>query len=257
MAEDPPGLIDGLRSRRSLRRWRRAARDGGAIPLADLARLAPAARALAVSAGYVTRAADRRLLGAGDGMECPPQCDWAWRPDPWAAALSPVSVAGALDGTRLAQGVTLFHDCPMAEITLHQHRRTSAGARAPFALSMDVLGFHGSFLSLAIDLPQEAAQGLRRSHIVIVSARLRTERPTEAFVRLNIRQGPNTEQLISQLQPGDRPGDPLRAEFDLGFHDLKPAKLESAWIDLIIERPEMTQVTIDDLTLTRRPRADI
>jgi hypothetical protein len=29
------------------------------------------------------------------------------------------------------------------------------------------------------------------------------------------------------------------------------------WIDLIFENPQMNQVTIRDLTLSRRPRADV
>jgi len=166
-------------------------------------------------------------------------------------------VAGAVGGTSLAEGVTLFHDCPLAEITLQQSRATTPQANAPFNLTLDALGFEGSFLSLALDLPQEGATSLRRSHIVGVSLRVWMEHPAEVFVRLNVKHGPNTENLVSELKPGDRPDSPLTAAFDLGFHDINPAKVEKAWIDLIFERPEMNLVRIDDLTLTRRPRADI
>lgn len=192
-----------------------------------------------------------------DGIDRPAMCDWAWRPAPWAAEMTPRAVAGAVGGMQLTEGVRLFHDCPLSEITIRQKRATRADAAAPFTLSVDALGFAGSFLSLALDLPKAAAFGLRRSHIIGISTRLRMERAGEMFVRLNIKQGPNTDQMVSELHPGDRPDSPVTAEFDLGFDEINPAKLEGAWIDLIFERPEMNLVLIEDLTLTRRPRADI
>ena len=255
-----PNLLESLRSRRAMRRWHQAAEDGEAADAVTLARLATQAREIAHHARLLAQVADRRLAGAQaiiGQIDRPPQCDWAWRPSPWAQAMHPASVAGAVGGTRLADGVMLFHDCPLAEITVHQTRTPDSDARAPFVLSVDALGFRGSFLSLAMDLPVEAARSLRRSHILGVSTLFDSERPIEMFVRLNIRQGPNTEQLVSELRPGDRPGSPVIAEFDLGFHEINPAKLENAWIDLIFERPEMSRVRIRDLTLTRRPRADI
>ncbi|MDD9976593.1 MAG: DUF6478 family protein, partial [Boseongicola sp.] len=45
-------------------------------------------------------------------------------------------------------------------------------------------------------------------------------------------------------------------EFDVAASDLNEARLERAWIDLIFEGPEMNQITLRDMTMTRRPRAD-
>ncbi|SFJ77714.1 DUF6478 family protein [Jannaschia pohangensis] len=255
-----PGLIESLQSRRALRRWQEAVDAGEGLDTVTLARLAPRLRDMVGLTGRLAEEADRRLIGrqiGQAGIDRPAQCDWAWRPRPWAAALTPTAVAGAVGGTKLAEGVTLFHDCPLAEISLRQSRATTPKAKAPFHLTLDALGFEGSFLSLALDLPEEGATGLRPSHIVGIDLRVWMEHPAEIFVRLNIKQGPNTEQLVSELRPGDRPDSPLSADFDLGFHDINPAKVEKAWIDLIFERPEMNLVRIDDLTLTRRPRADI
>ena len=255
-----PGLVESLRGRLAVRAWERAAKAGETLGTRALTRLGPRARQLAVHARQLAEAADRRLAGPQIGTETidrPAQCDWAWRPAPWAPALTPASMSGIQGGTRLTDGVTLFHDCPLAEITLKQTRTTDAEASAPFVLSVDALGFEGSFLSLAIDLPEDAATGMRRSHIVGVALRLWMERPGEMFVRLNIKQGPNTEQMVSELRAGPDQHDLMTAEFDLGFHEINPTKLEGAWIDLIFERPEMNLVRLDDLTLTRRPRADI
>lgn len=260
MADQPPSFLQSLRSRRAMRRWAHAARSGGDLSHRDLARLAPVAREVASHASSFLRAADRKLLGPTIGdtqIDRPSQCDWAWRAGPWAEAMCPATIAGVTGGTVLTDGVRLFHDCPLAEITLRQMPASSGAAPAPYVLSMDALGFEGSFLSLAMDLPEEGATTLSRSHILVLTAKMQMEREAEVFARLNIRQGPNTEQLVSELRPGDRPDGTVTAEFDLGFHDIKPAKLETAWIDLIFDKPAMNLVRIDDFTVTRRPRADI
>ncbi|MCK0168668.1 DUF6478 family protein [Jannaschia sp. S6380] len=256
----PPGFLESLRSRRALRAWQRAAAAGETADAETLARLAPLAREVAQRARQVAKAADRRLLGPRIGaevMDRPAQCDWAWRPAPWARALSQATFAGAGGGTELAEGVTLFHDCPLAEITLRQDRVRDAAAAAPFALTLDALGFEGSFLSLVVNLPTGGVAGLGSGQLIGVAARLKMERPAEMFVRLNVRHGPNTEQLVSELRPHGPTGGPAKAEFDLGFVEINPARLEGAWIDIIFEKPEMNLVRIEDLTLTRRPRADI
>ena len=260
MADRLPSFLQALRARRALQRWRQAAQAGAEMSAGDLAEIAPIARDMASQASSIVRAADRRLrvprIG-NDTIDRPAQCDWAWRATPWAAALCPATIAGATGGTQLAEGVRLFHDCPLSEITLRQTLATSPAARAPYVLSLDALGFEGSFLSLAMDLPKEGATTLTRSHIVILTTKMWMERPAEIFARLNIRQGPNTEQLVSELKPGDRPDSPVVAEFDLGFHDINPAKLETAWIDLIFDKPAMNLVRIEDFTVTRRPRAEL
>lgn len=254
-----PRLIDSLRSRNAATEWQRAAAAGETVDLGTLAKLAPQAQDVAVHAAAIARLAERRLAQASidRSIARPPQCDWAWRPVPWAAAVSPSLRAGVQGGDTLVDGVTLFHDCPLAEITLRQVRVIDPAASAAYALEMDALGFAGSFLSLAIDLPTDGATTLQRNHIVRLSTAIWMEREAEIFARLNIRQGPNTEQLVSALRPGERPDSPMTAEFDLGLQDIKPAKLDHAWIDLIFDKPQMNLVRISDLTLTRRPRADI
>ena len=44
-------------------------------------------------------------------------------------------------------------------------------------------------------------------------------------------------------------------EFDLAYSKLNEKRVEKAWIDLIFEGPEMNQITLRDLTFSRRPRA--
>ena len=48
----------------------------------------------------------------------------------------------------------------------------------------------------------------------------------------------------------------LMVEFDLAYSKINEKRVERAWIDLIFENPQMSQVTIRDLTMSRRPRTE-
>ncbi len=66
--------------------------------------------------------------------------------------------------------------------------------------------------------------------------------------------GPNVEQIVREM--------PLNAqevmvEFDLGYSKMNEKRVEKLWIDLIFEGPEMNQIILRDVTLTRRPRAEL
>jgi hypothetical protein len=80
------------------------------------------------------------------------------------------------------------------------------------------------------------------------------EKPLEIFARLNVRHGPNTEQIVRELPLSD---DKIMVEFDLAYTKLNEKRVEAMWIDLIFEGPEMNQVTLRDLTFSRNPRAEL
>ena len=81
-----------------------------------------------------------------------------------------------------------------------------------------------------------------------------TEKPLEIFARLNIRHGPNTEQIVRELPAGD--GEAW-IEFDLAYTNINERRIDRMWLDLIFEGPEMNQIILRDVTLSRRPRAEI
>ena len=72
--------------------------------------------------------------------------------------------------------------------------------------------------------------------------------------RLNIQNGPNTEQMVREFPSGQRD---VSAEFDLAYSKINEKRVEKAWIDLIFENPQMNQITLRDLTFSRRPRAQL
>lgn len=137
---------------------------------------------------------------------------------------------------------------------MRQLRNAKEEDLAPFALRMDVFNFDGSFLSLVIDLPLDAAAGVSRRHVIRMNALMSIEKPLEVFARLNIKHGPNTEQILTELSLDN---DDVIAEFDLAYAEINEQRVERMWLDLIFEGPAMNQVTIRDITFCRYPRAEL
>ncbi len=119
---------------------------------------------------------------------------------------------------------------------------------------MDVFRFDGSFLSLALDLPSEVVEGLRQRHLIQLDAVVEMEKPLEIFARLNIRHGPNVEQVVRELPLA---AEEVKVEFDLAYTKMNEKRVEKLWIDLIFEGPEMNQIILRDVIVSRRPRAGL
>lgn len=242
-------------------------RDGTAVQWQDALRAtAPAgeeatrarrdaARQARATADQAARIAQVQLRAA----EFPPPAlpagaVWAQRPGVWhQAAEHPVRVTPP-SGTEIVPDLTLFHDCPRAEMILRQSI-SPRGAPAPFTLSLDTLRFEGSFLSLAIALPEAGATALSAREIVQLDLHATLHGTTRLYGRLNLQQGPNTVQMLAEF-PTPETGT-TRVEFDLAYGDLRDLPVDRAWIDLIVERPTMMRLTLQDLILSRRLRAEI
>ncbi|WP_424985619.1 DUF6478 family protein [Microbulbifer sp. S227A] len=248
-------LINRLRHTRTRRRWRRAADDAEHADLADLRQQRNEARRLSVELDRLIHVADGRLalpkLGSSS-FPRPHGTDWAWRPALWCGPLHRPGLSSAPSEAALGTEVRVFHDCSASELTLRQLRNTRVQDLAPFGLRMDVFRFDGSFLSLAIDLPGAAAERLHRDHILRVETILEVESPLGIYARLNIQNGPNTEQISRKLAAQDSAA---RVDFDLAGTRLNERRIEKIWLDLIFETPEMNQVILRDLTFARHRRA--
>jgi hypothetical protein len=152
------------------------------------------------------------------------------------------------------EGATLFHDCLQSELTVRQIRNTRAEDLAPFGVRMDVFRFDGSYLSLVLDLPQDAVDGLKLRHLIRLTVIVEMEKPLEIFARLNVKHGPNLEQIVRELPLAEAE---VMVEFDLAYTKMNEKRVEKLWVDLIFEGPEMNQIILRDVTLTRRPRAEL
>lgn len=257
MARLKASVLDRLFLRRSLERWGRAARDAETAELDTLRLQRNEARQLRDKLDKVVHVAEGRLALPRIGSNAftrPSGTLWSWRPQAWRGPLGSKGYAAIANKTKLGEEVTLFHDCDNSELTLRQVRNTREEDLAPFGLSLDVLGFDGSFLSLVFDIPASGIVDVQRRHVISVRAILETEKSIEVFARLNIRHGPNAEQVVLEMPTGDAES---IVEFDLAYSDLNEKRVEAMWLDLIFEGPEMNQVVIRDLTLCRYPRAEL
>lgn len=257
MASKLNSLIGRWVQQGALARWAIAARKAPTAPLDVLRKQRHRARRLRALVDELNHIADNRLALPRVGSNAfarPGGTEWSWRPQLWRGPLARKGMAAVESKTTLGDEVTLFHDCKISELTLRQVRNTREQDLAPYGLRMDVFRFDGSFLSLVIDAPADASKGLQRRHIVRVNAIVEIEKQIEVFARLNIKHGPNTEQLVLELPIGE---DDVMVEFDLGYSEINEKRIERVWLDLIFESPEMNQVTIRDLTFCRYPRAEI
>jgi hypothetical protein len=194
-----------------------------------------------------------RLSGEGPApARMPVLGDWAHRPDPWARLLAPTGLAGPDNGAWLCPGSKLFHDCNAGQIMLRQQQ--TGRADHPFAVLMEVMEFSGSFLSLVFDMPKQGAKGLSEAHVFQLYLNVTLERPLEVFARVNLRHGPNVAQVVREvmLDTGEH-----TVEFDISSSTLRAEKVDGLWLDLIFDEPAMSAVLFHDLTVARRPRAEV
>ena len=251
------GLFDKALHKRNLLRWGRASRKASSAELAKLRSERLEARQLRQKLDDLIRVADSRLALPRVGSSAfprPPGTDWAWRPNLWRGPLSDRGASGVESKTQVGDEVTIFHDCRISELGYRQVRNQREEDLAPYGFRMDVFKFDGSFLSVVIELPTESCIDLRKRHLIRCSAIVETEKPLEIFARLNIRHGPNTEQIVRELPLSDSE---IFVEFDLAYTRLNEKRVERMWLDLIFEGPEMNQVTLRDVTFARYPRAEL
>ena len=257
MAKPTDGLLDRFLHRRAVRRWGAVARDAESYDLQTLRSLRTRAREIRRRLDRILHVAEGRLTLPAVGSNViakPLYTDWAYRPELWRGPLFPTGMVGAESKTPLGAEVKIFHDCRITELTLRQIRNTRESDLAPFGLRMDVFRFDGSFLSLVVEVPDTAVAGLERRHVIRVATVVEVERPLEIFARLNIKHGPNTEQIVREL-PLD--AEEVAVDFDLAYTKMNEKRVERMWLDLIFEGAEMNQITLRDVTLTRRPRAEL
>lgn len=257
MADRFNSLIDRFVHRTAIRRWRRIGEAATAMDLETLKRQRGRAWSLRRHLDRLIHQAEHRLalpVIGSNAMRKPLGADWTWRPPLWTGPIPVPGMSSVPGKAEIGPGATVFHDCRRSELTVRQIRNTREEDLAPFGLRMDVFRFDGSFLSIVIDLPEAAVQGLRQRHLIRLDAIVEMEKPLEIFARLNIRHGPNVEQIVRELPLA---AEEVMVEFDLAYTKMNEKRVEKLWVDLIFEGPEMNQIILRDVTLCRRPRAEM
>lgn len=196
----------------------------------------------------------RDALGA---LHLPIGTDWRWRPGFMSAPIRPSGIASPESGDRLGEEAAVWHDCRDGGLILKQITNLRETDLSPFGLQMEVFAFSGSFLSLSIDLPNDALDGLTRSHILRLETGLSAERHMNVYARLNVLSGPNTDQVTHHLASLDQnAGGHQVTEFDLAYTEINEKRLQKIWIDLIFESPYMNALQLRELFVSRHLRAE-
>ncbi len=253
----PHGMLGRLFHKGALARWQDAAQAAGTTPLTDLRAQRYQARQLKGALIELCHKADDRLTPPYPGTRRfarPVGTDWSWRPTAWRLRLDQPGRAPVLDKTRIGDEISVFHDCTSQEITLRQMRNLRETDIAAFGMRLEVFHFTGSYLSVVIDLPTDICQNLQKQHLIQLTTQIEMENSVPVLVRLNVKHGPNTDQILLTLPVGDPEA---VVEFDLSETQLNVKRAEKMWIDLMFQTPQMNQFTLRDLTISRLPRAQI
>jgi len=250
-------IIDRLLSRRFLRRWNHVAKNAKNYDFETLRSARNRARSFRRVLDRVIFVSEGRLTLPAIGSNAilkPLNTDWAHRPELWRGPISPLGKVAVESKAEYGSEAKVFHDCEVTELTLRQTRNTRESDLAPYGLRMDVFRFDGSFLSLVLEMPKSGVQGLERRHVLRLMVDVEVEKPLEIFARLNVQHGPNVEQIVRELPLA---AEEVMVEFDLAYTKMNEKRLEKMWLDLIFEGAEMNQILLRDVTLTRRPRAEM
>jgi Family of unknown function (DUF6478) len=256
MARRLDSFFDRLMQKRFLGRWGQIADAAPDMDLESLRGARSRARAMRRQLDRVIHQAEHRLslpVIGSNAMRKPLGTEWSWRPDLWRGQIPVPGIASVPGKAPICDSATIFHDCRRSELTIRQIRNTREADIAPFGFRMDVFQFDGSFLSLVLDLPESGAQGLKLKHLIRLDVIVEMEKPLEIFARLNVKHGPNVEQIVRELPLNE---EEVMVEFDLAYTKINEKRVERMWVDLIFEGPEMNQIILRDVTLSRRPRAE-
>ncbi len=251
------GFLESARHRQTLRRWEALGRTATSAPLRDLRRLRTFAQELGQRVQAVQRTADLRLAKPPVGsteMKLPPSTDWSHRPALWRIAQTPSGYAPARNEAGFAGEATLYHDDRTNSLSLRQIRNSAPGLLAPYGVQIDIYQFSGSFLSLVVRAPADALDGLTKNHILRLTSHITSERPIEVTARINLKNGPNTEQVSTAVKSRETP---VATEFDMAYVPFNETRAEHLWVDLFIDSPPMNVVRLLDLSFSRHRRAEV
>ena len=257
MLFSPHGMIGRFLHRRVVARWKATTQQAGDVDLAALEAQSQMAQKLMRHVNDFRVEAESRLALPRPGSTTFPRpsgTDWSWRPKIWRSAFAAGGLAPAMPKDSMTNEVVIFHDCKSAEVSLRQTRNMREIDLSPYGLSIEAFHFDGSYLSIVIEIPPSSCEGLRKKHLIRLAAMIERERPSKIFARLNVKHGPNTEQILLTLP--DAAAETM-VEFDLAYSQLNEQRAERMWLDLMIESPAMNKITIRDLNFSRYPRAEI
>ena len=238
-------------SKRSLRDrafawyWERQARQ--AKDLSAFRRLTLRRRA---QLDRITNKVEARLTRA-DQAEAPnPGAEWTIRPEFFSLPQDQTIWTNPPSGLRPGHGLSVYHDSDGGAFTVAQRpaRRKDAGRR--FELFFESYEFGGSYLSLALNIPDH----VRRPKIaesLVADLDIQASRQVKTFLRLNMKGTGTSDTLHTDGVMGDGA---KQFQFDMSFAAFEPGPKDQIWLDVIFDRPRMVEIAIRDFSLSLSSR---
>ena len=181
-------------------------------------------------------------------FEVPAKTQWGFTPMLQSRVTEGGMSGAILTGTSLGPNITVHHSGEGEAFSVQRPDDYSDG------LEFDFPDFTADFFSLAIDLPNERAQLIGPQDLLRIALRTSSKTPFDAYARMNLCHGPNTEKVVRMVRIGE--GDSF-AEFDIFYTEFASGQASSVWIDLIFNSPKGKQITLEQVVILRRARASL
>ncbi|MHA1127433.1 MAG: DUF6478 family protein [Alphaproteobacteria bacterium] len=183
-----------------------------------------------------------------EDFEVPAKTQWGFTPTLQTRVTEGGMLGAILTGTNLGPNVTVHHSGEGETFSIQRPDDYSDG------LVFDFPDFNADFFSLAIDLPEDGARWIGGQDLLRIALRTSSETPFDAYARLNLCYGPNTEKIVRMIRIGE--GDSF-AEFDVFYTEFGSGQASSVWIDLIFNSPKSKKITLEQVVVLRRARASL
>ena len=103
---------------------------------------------------------------------------WSWRPELWTVRCPSRSGPVVQSGARLTSNTKVFFDGGDRAVIFKQLRNDISQGFAPYGVALELFQFDGSFLSLAIDLPDSLCGTFAKDKLIGLSGAIFAERAT-------------------------------------------------------------------------------
>lgn len=176
----------------------------------------------------------------------PPRTICSYRLDVFSSPMTQKRMAFVGDGQKLSDHATIFHNCPLKQVVVHQTQARRKTTGTYFALALEIFDFDGDYFSMSIALPEALTNDLQPGEIFKVDLNARSEYPVESYLRLNTNDGPNRKDHSEQMKLS---GKTERLNFDP--QTLSANLNETYWLDLFLNDVAFNRITLDDLVIHR------
>jgi hypothetical protein len=169
---------------------------------------------------------------------------WSFTPAIWRSDLWPNATKDAASGSKIGPDCKLFHDARNHAVSWRQDAKI-------FVLDAD--DFDGSYLSLALEIPEIHRQSISKNSILSVETNASAPDDFGASLRLNLQRGPNIYENWHPLNP--QQGSTI-TDFDMANFGIDPAQAQSAWLDFMVLPRRSFTLSVNSLSISHRQRLE-